>query len=87
MKGQKNSGWTEADERLLKHLKRIFPDDKDTALYYHLLCNEEGLTEEFADYLDAKDVKTKEEICLWLFGSENEADFYKDMEEEKVSDG
>ena len=49
MKGQKHNGWTDADERLLKHLKRIFPDDKDTALYYHLLCNEEGLTEEIVN--------------------------------------
>ena len=74
---------TETEEKLVRHMHRIVPDDADFRVYIGLLCRQEGVVEELVDYIEANNVKTKEEICLWLFGSENEADFYKDIEEEK----
>jgi len=79
---------TEAEKKLSSFLHKIIPDDADFRVYVGLLCRQEGVVEELVGYIESNNVKTKEEICLWLFGSENEADFYKDMEEEEeeVSD-
>jgi len=67
MKDQKHNGWTEADERLLKHLKRIIPDDKDTALLYGLVSGYAGLTEELVDYIEENNITDENDIHRWLF--------------------
>ena len=67
MKEQGNSQWTEADERLLKHLKRIFPDDKDTAMMYGLVSGHFGLTEDLVDFIEKNSVTDEDDLHRWLF--------------------
>ncbi len=67
MEAQENSEWTEADERLLRHLKRIVPDDKDTALMYGLVSGHFGLAEELVDFIEKNNVTEEDDIHRWLF--------------------